>query len=166
MNKYENRVRELGGRFYLRQEFEPHPLSETDLASVETKIGYPLPADYREFLRDFGGYRFWASFPLRHGPDDYEEGDVGIMFGFRMGSYDLVGFHFDSLLNEVIAPELLQLTRDEMGSVCLFLDGPRKGKIYLWYAEEVRAPYDYANLYFIANSFDEFMNLLEPMPDD
>lgn len=36
-------------------------LSEFELQNIEREIGYPLPSDYREFLRSFGGYSFIPS---------------------------------------------------------------------------------------------------------
>jgi hypothetical protein len=60
MNKYAQRVQELGG--------SPHPdtspvgASEEELAEVERQLGEELPIDYREFLRGFGAYEIDVSF--------------------------------------------------------------------------------------------------------
>jgi hypothetical protein len=57
MNRYDKKMQELGGQFYGASRGEsPITLTDDDLAEVDHELGYQLPADYREFLRNYGGY--------------------------------------------------------------------------------------------------------------
>ncbi|RYZ82243.1 MAG: SMI1/KNR4 family protein [Proteobacteria bacterium] len=42
--------------------YPPARLTEADIMALEATIGNRLPADYREFLQDYGGYRIIFSF--------------------------------------------------------------------------------------------------------
>ncbi len=163
MNKYSQLVTHLDG-YFVHSDEVPVQVSDAELNAAEQEIGYPFPLNYREFLRDFSGYNIDATFPVRGWLQ--EEGYLGVCKGIKVGSsYGLVSKYKDDLANKVIAPEMLPISEDESGKVCLFLAGPQKGTVQFWHRDEARAPYDYANLYFIANSFDEFMNSLKKYED-
>lgn len=63
MNRYAQRVQELGGK--PDPETSPVGASEEELAEVERQLGEELPPDYREFLREFGGYDIDVTFRTR-----------------------------------------------------------------------------------------------------
>jgi hypothetical protein len=168
MNKYAQIIQELKGEFiYHSSGRERVPVTQTDLDAVEKRIGYTLPPDYREFLQDFGAYRVYASFSISNPPQELRGGaDVYVFYGLNAGySVDLIELFEDNLLNSVIAPDLLPISGCEVGQACIFLDGPRIGQVYFWYREEVFEGYDYSNLYFIANSFDDFIKNLRLIED-
>jgi cell wall assembly regulator SMI1 len=168
MNKYSDVVAKFDGKFVFELSGEsPVKATDSDLNDAEQEIGFPLPEDYREFLRDFGGYRLWALFTSQNRPRSGEEHSAGNLFGLNIGySCNLVELYKTDLVNKVISPELLPITGDEEGKVCIFLDGPQKGTVHFWVSEELVVPYDFSNLYFVANSFDEFMRSLYPVPED
>ncbi len=170
MNRYWQRIEELAGESYsvgIGQ--QPVLLSEEELQAFEQSIGYSLPMDYREFLKKFSGYTFFGVYyPIQRRPDLVTSASLGMFYGFKIGStLDLLLCYQGDLNNMVIAPELLPIACDRAGNqVCIFLDGPRKGTIHFWLSDRATAPYDYSNLYPIADSFDEFMTLLHPMTEE
>ena len=169
MNKYQHRINELGGRFVYENVGElPVELSEEELQSVEAALGHPLPPDYREFLRDFGGYWFYGiSYPLRRTSPYVPEGYLGSFYGLRIGpTLDILARHEDDLASQVIGPEMLPIARDAADNqICLFLSGPQKGSVHFWYAEGASSPFNYGNLYQVADSFDDFMQLIKKVSD-
>ena len=58
MNKYAKKIEQLTyfGGHLPRQ--APNLVSEAELANLESQIGHSLPADYREFLSEYGNF-FW-----------------------------------------------------------------------------------------------------------
>ncbi len=170
MNKYEKRVAELGGVFSGKGWTQPVTLSEEQLQKLEKEIGFPLPEDYREFLKDYGGYGFWDTvFSFANMPDRRTWWGVGTFYGVIASSpFDLLMRHHSFVDNELMGPELLPIM-DEGGDhdpICLFLGGDKKGTVHLFYEEEFDFPYDYSNLYHIADSFDEFIQMLRPINDE
>ena len=161
MNKYAQHVEKFGGTFvYSRSEEAFITLTEEDLQVAEREIGYLLPRDYREFLKDFGGYTFDGVYYPIHGSWSAMNG-LDTFYGLKIRSCNLLSTYKGDLANGVIAPDLLPITGDMAGGhVCLFIAGDRLGSIHYWFREEAVAPYDYSNLYHIANSFDEFMQSL------
>lgn len=160
MNKYSQRVQELKGKFLLLPEMQPIILSEGDLQAIEGDLGYSLPTGYREFLSRFGGYYLGVEYPITR-PIGEQSASLGVIYGYKTGSYNLLRNYHDDLDNMVISPILLPIAYDLGGNkTCLFLAGKRAGTIHWWYSDEATAPYDYSNLYPIADSFDEFMQLL------
>ena len=163
MNKYTQHLEELGQCVYSPED-ESTVLAEEELRTIENTLGYSLPTDYREFLTDFGGYSIYANFPIDRSVGE-PNASLGKIYGYGCkipSSLNLVTVHQRDLANMVTAPELLGIACDLGGNqTCLFLAGERKGKIYWWHSEEADVPYEYQNLYFVANSFDEFMQLLK-----
>ncbi len=56
---------------------------------------------------------------------------------------------------------LLPITTADNGDMCLVLDGEEKGVVYFLHAGQGAEPKLEENLYFVANSFDEFMRMLK-----
>ena len=162
MNKYIRLLEKLGQCVY-PPEGEPTVLIEEELRTIENALGYSLPTNYREFLTDFGGYSIYANFPINRSVGE-PIASLGRVYGYgdKISSvFNLVKVHQRDLANMVTAPELLGIACDLGGNqICLFLAGEREGKVYWWHSEEADAPYKYQNLYFVADSFDEFMQLL------
>lgn len=194
MNKYEQRVKELRGRFInsfdeellssltaerclsLASEFgdlqspdHREKLSENEMQDIERNIGHVLPSDYREFLMDFGGYSFSnVRYPVKKEENEVKTAELSYFYGLKVGTTaDLLRTYRGDVANQVMAPELLPIATSGAGSrICLFLTGEREGSVHFWRQEQAVVPYDYSNLYAIANSFDEFMNVLELHPEE
>ncbi len=172
MNRYAQRVAELGGRF-LHTEKQPNvTLSEEQLKAFEETIGYALPDDYREFLKEFGGYGFINEivYRLANIPDGRTLGAVDTFYGiFPFSSMmDLLTRYHNYVDEQLIGPELLPITDEGGGfdAICLFLDGEKKGSVHLFYSEDAVNRLDYSYLYPISDSFEAFLHLLHPITEE
>ena len=144
MNRYDQRVKELGGKPSYRLNIRrPIALSEAELVALEHELGWLLPADYREFLRDFGGFSF----------DDFEF--YGVMPGEVL---DLLEWHQFYYQRDVMPAELMPIAIGGGGNnLCIAVSGQNRGAIYFWIMEEATMPGSYDNTKFVANSFDALM---------
>lgn len=169
VNKYESIIQKIGGVF---SNARPRsPMSEAQLAEYERDLGYSLPKDYREFLKDFAGVGVNAIYPLKD--ERHKEGTVFIFFG-RWNKEDLESSTIEPIIieetpsirqvlsiedgiEEIEYPrEILPIAIDQGGNqVYLSLAGLHPGAVYLWM--------NWADIYFVADSFDEFMQSLEPL---
>lgn len=144
MNHYDERVKELEGnlsyRLNVRQSIM---LSEAELRALEHELGAPLPAYYREFLRDYSGINIF-------GFNFY-----GVMPG---ESLDLLYMHQHYHQHEIMHSELAPIAVNIGGNhLCIALSGSRKGAIYFWILEEATVPASYDNTELVAESFDALM---------
>lgn len=180
-NKYQDIVEKLGGRRSSKStESYVQPLRE-HFAQIEHKLGFSLPADYREFLRNYSGYGFPnVIYPVvKEGKPQRETVflfNKATLHGRTLAdSYHSACENFDSVPAELYPGlrlvrnvgqeekeikwprELLPIACDMGGNqICLALFGLRPGAIFFW----VNAPGDGDNVYLVADSFDEFMHLL------
>jgi len=95
MNRYDVKMHEFG---VWRPESitaygTPVSISESALASFESELGYSLPADYREFLRDYGGSEAHISFPLTENIDNKQHVGLSCFFGISHGINLLNHYH-------------------------------------------------------------------------
>lgn len=169
MNRYDQRMKELGATIpYADTGGQELTLSEAELQSIEAKISYSLPLDYREFLHNYGGYSVYAFFPC----EPYEGGDANIISGFYglmpkdhpsihySFTLDIIGMYDALSLYKPV--ELLPIGDDPGGSqICLVLAGEHKGAVYFWDRIEAWNTEDFTGVHFIASSFDEFIHLLK-----
>lgn len=172
-NKYEAIVKQFGGK-YLHPPGTPEnaPLSENQLAQYEVDLDYKLPADYREFLRDYGGTPFQALFTIRNEESFDDEGSIFMFQGVWLNrepdeysqSFPIEVapglrkiIHLDEGVTEVDDPprELLPIAIDMGGNqVYLALGGLQPRAIFRWM--------NWGDIQWVADSFDEFMHLLRP----
>jgi len=179
-NKYEEIVENLDG--YPPSQGSPAlplPVSDEQLDKFEMELGFPLPADYREFLQDYSGYGFSNPvFPVVENGRLTTETVFAfydaspVMYQASIENYDpdsdTVSLYLGlALVRSMMGvkeigwpPELLPIACDMGGNqICLALSGLRPGAIFFW----VNAPGEGSdNIYLVANSFDEFIHLLRP----
>lgn len=187
-NRYQDIVENLECVFdFLPPGSYPEPIPDEQLSIIEVELDHRLPADYREFLRDYGGCGLsGVHFPIVKDSEYETEASVFFFYsGISEGS-DIVGGYRLSLESDSIFPineypglslvrdvedrneeiawpkELLAIACDMGGNqICLALSGLRPGAIFQW----MNAPGDGQNIYLIAQSFDEFMRLLRKAAD-
>ncbi|MDQ3815219.1 MAG: SMI1/KNR4 family protein, partial [Armatimonadota bacterium] len=173
MNRYDERMQELRGEIIRASKgAQPIKLSDESLQSIERTIGHSLSTDYREFLRDYGCYGLYAFFRCGRSLGG-EWGSIRAFYGltpkdllYPDSSYPLYDTTLDLLYNyegfKNLKPvELLPIGDDPGGSqICLAIAGDHIGSVYFWDRVEAWSTTDYFGIYFVANSFDEFMRLL------
>ena len=180
-NKYASIIEKLQGRYSDDLLVGPM-LDEAHLKAIEAQLGYSLPKDYREFLRDYAKIRFpSAEFTMVENgqPAEFsifmfygstEESTLADVYyevqanlEFDENSEDYPGIY---LVRDITVPltelgwpkELLPIGSDQGGNqICLALFGLHPGAIFFWRSNPLL---DQQNLYLIASSFDEFMHML------
>ena len=140
------------------------PLSESDIAEVESRLGFRLPAQYRDFLLAHNGGR---PEPRRFAISSEKPDDRSVVHWFfcvkEGNAYDLLTWARRTA--DRIPPELLPVAIDPFGNlICLSVSGVNVGKVYFWdHEKEAREgePPGYDNVYLVADSFQEFLDSLE-----
>jgi cell wall assembly regulator SMI1 len=139
------------------------PLSEHDITQVEVQLGLSLPAGYRNFLLAHNGGRPEPdAFPIHNNPSD----DHGLVHNFlcikKEDNYNLTVWA--KRYRGRIPSDLLPIAKDPGGNlICLSVSGADVGKVYFWDHEEEAGEGEtpgYDNVYFVANSFQEFLESL------
>ena len=165
MNRYASKMKELNATPIGFPTEQPIHLSEDDLQEAERQLGTRLPEDYREFVRDFGVFGVpTVIFPVRSNPDDIDVGSPesfkGIVRETRRIVWDIVSNYKSNCESYGDDPtwstNWLVIADAGGGSVVLSIKGEDKGAVYYY----LNATGNYT-AYLIADSFDEFMQLLE-----
>jgi hypothetical protein len=139
-----------------------HPLVDEDIRVLEKKIGADLPADYREFLiRNNGGRPDPRFFPIRgfkNNPFGQVQDFLGIDDPVEACRLD---WKYKTFRGRIPA-NLFPIASEDGGSlICISLAGPDRGHVYYWnYYGETRPP-TYDNVYFIAETFQSFLDCLQ-----
>lgn len=136
--------------------------NENELIVFLKKIGYELPNDYIEFLKHHnGGYvKNSISSYYKNGKQKFI---LTSMSG--LGSDDDLISQYETHKNRIPNP-CIPIGRDAGGNlVCLNLSKDRYGYVYFWDHEE-ELKYEEGkitinDLYFIAETFNEFLNSIE-----
>lgn len=139
------------------------PLNEEDIAKLEILLGISLPIPYKNFLLSHnGGHPKLAGFYIQNNPSD-NHGLIDYFLCIKEKDiYNLLTWI--KRYKNRIPSDLIPIAVDPGGNlVCLTVTGNNIGKIYFWdheeEADEGETP-GYANIYPIANSFDEFVGSL------
>lgn len=148
-------------------------IKELDLFELEKRVGAALPADYRHFLllhnggqpepSDFlvPGWRFMASLvnefdgiKVLENQDVEDDNSVDLLWNIEV-------------FEDRLPKNFLFIGRDPGGNgILLSLHPDTYGKIYFWDHENepeegLEDLADYPNIYFLANSFTEFLDSLK-----
>lgn len=154
MNKYEQKMKQLIDKWIEYLPPTSSPVSEIELQALEQQLGSPLPADYREFLRDYGNTYVLAAAiipePTLSGPT---HAVTEHFFGITPDN-KWTDLFTRSQLNEC-SSEFLQIGESDLGNLFIVMSGKQRGAIYF---------YDCGwgwKFYFVASSFDKFLSKLE-----
>jgi hypothetical protein len=141
-------------------------LEEVKLREVEQLIGSPLPADYRAFLLTHnGGKPSLTGFRMEREGRGYSESSVAWLYGIQDGGefFNSFELHYRGLRGRMPA-HIIPIGSDPGGNqICISVAGPDLGRVYFWDHEKEADPDEdeepgYDNLYFVANSFSDFLN--------
>lgn len=135
------------------------PLTRDQISTLERQIGAPLPRDFEDFLLRFNGGRpIPNSFPIR-GFDLANSGDIQRFFGICEDRAIPDIRWYTETMSGRIPRGLLPVAGDGSGNIiCLSLSGTNRGAVYFWHHETEKSPPTYGNLYFIADSFTDFLD--------
>jgi hypothetical protein len=147
----------------LREIVEPNrPITEEDIAALESRLGLQLPPAYRDFLRKYnGGQPVPADFPIAGIPNN-PFGAVQAFFGIGANIFteDIEGVKAD--LPNTVPIKLIPIAcTDGYDFVCLDLRQPGAPVVYWdrvpFWGNEV---WNEGDLYPIAPSFEAFLEAL------
>jgi len=146
-----------------------HSLSEKDVEQTETKLGVSLPVDYRTFLlRHNGGWPEPSTFPLENNPSDDHARVHYFLCIEEEDPYNLIDWAED--FQGRVPPGLLPIAVDPGGNlVCVSTSGGKSGTVYFWDHEEEAGEGEtpgYDNVYYVAENFEDFLNMLTSTADD
>ncbi len=146
MNRFEPKMRELYAvPIGFSDGKQPIHLTEAQIQEAEERLGSRLPEDYREFVRDFGAFSLDALFPVREGCLS----QAGV--GYFSRAFDLVS-HYLERDPQWFPDDAINIAMGGNIPVFLFFKGEKKGKVYIR---------DYDDFCLVADSFTEFMQVLE-----
>jgi len=137
-------------------------LTEADIAQAEARLNRPIPKAYRDFLLQHNsGHPEPNAF--RRPPDGEAVDSVSWFYGLNTGHY---GTDLEWNLKEDqdrMPPEMFPIASVGGCQICLCTTGEDSGKVYFWDSEsedpDIAQPY-YDNLYYLADSFEAFLDLL------
>lgn len=135
-----------------------------DVRSFEKKVGFKLPEDYVQFLVEANG-----GVPNSCTYIALPETDVA-MLDALMGIGRERGFSLEFGVDEfsdVLPENSIIIGRDPGGNAFLLVQNPEAGGIYFWdRGGLIAASDDDSNLYFVAETFTEFLSRLRPSQEE
>lgn len=140
-------------------EYVGRQLSPADLDCIERELAITLPPSYRQFLLTYnGGQPSPAAFPIWGMPNN-PYGIIHVFYGVdsKIDGCDLVwGYR---VFSQDTPPDLFPIARTPSGDeICVSLFGEDEGIVFLWdYYNAPRDPGSREGLYFLASSFDGFL---------
>lgn len=131
-------------------------ISLEEIDEFEKNYDIKLPEQYKKFMIKYnGGYPELSSFIISE-----QEGEslVNKFYGLEDDDCSLAEA-FD-YLEDVLPKDFISIADDPAGNeICLGIDGKYEGKIYFWFHDRNHES-QINNMYFLADSFDEFFNML------
>ncbi len=140
------------------------PLSEADLQALESRLAFPLPNEYRQFLLAHNGGRLNpAEFHFKNQTGPYTDSCVDSFYAVYDGDHN----NFEKIYlfckaEGLFPPHIIPIADDPGGNIiCLSVSGPDMNSVYFWDHEGIDEYGKQANLHLIADSFSEFLLGLE-----
>lgn len=142
------------------------PIAVAEIKSLEQRLGRQIPQSYIDFLLNYNGGVPEVGGFLYRSEEANRLGVVNRFLGIHSGKYN----NLDNYLmlykerEKRIPSNLIPIANDPGGNlICLSIDGSDLGKVYFWDHDleaENEAEVNYSNVYFIANSLEEFLQNL------
>lgn len=135
-------------------------LHELTLLNFEMKLGQKLPDDYRNFLLEYNG---GDPEPNMVGiPETRKQCSVACIFGLYnfKKDHDLAAKR-KRLANRLPEKVIPIAEADGDNFICLSLDSPDFGAVYLWDHELATDPPSRENLFELAPAFTDFLAVLQ-----
>ncbi len=148
------------------------PADPGAIEALERELRTELPEQYRTFLAQYNGgypepdgFSFYNRYPKNHfeSNTNVSKAILDRFLGLYDGEYDNLKKYLEVYKGRIPA-NMIPVAHDPGGNlICLALTGDDAGKIFYWKhdeeVEENETP-DYRNIYFVAQSFDEFLSSL------
>jgi hypothetical protein len=127
-----------------------------DINEFELKCNIKLPEQYINFLLKFnGGYPQVSTFKISE-----EEGETVVNKFYGLGDMKGNLAKIFEVLDGELPEGFISIANDPGGNeICIGISDKYFGKIYLW-IHDMESNDEMDNMFFIADSFDEFFNNL------
>lgn len=209
MGQFDKKMNEL--QYYVVNPDEHIEPQEIDIKDIEDILEASLPADYREFLKKYGGtaLKINTTFPIKENTPYGNIGYVDVFHGFSTDVYEDIRGLLDDTYVGRIPDKTLPVASDPYGNQILLSVNPTYDHQILFWdheftefidtydmetlitdlkkrgmdtdsmddhaiilewaalnANQLDPTVEYINIYRISKTFTEFMNALQPDPDD
>ena len=140
-------------------------ISLEKIKQFEKQAEVEFPEDYVEFLANSnGGEPKLSTFEYKLKDGRVWTGGVRVFFGIDVDDWEDIK-HYYALYEDRIPKQMLPIANDDGGNLILLALGKQdKGKVYFWDHDEESEddePPTTDNIYFVANSFTEFLENLK-----
>jgi cell wall assembly regulator SMI1 len=132
------------------------PVSEAEVAQVESELGVRLPDQYREFLLKYNGGSPQPP-AFRYGTGPYTDSLVQIFNCIRPGDYTDLRKQAQVFKGRV-PDDMLPIAADPFGNIiAIGVKGDATGKVFFW-------DHETSDVHLVALTFEMFLDSLEPEP--
>jgi SMI1-KNR4 cell-wall len=136
------------------------PTNLEEIEKFEHLIQAKLPGDYKQFLlKHNGGHPLTATYKLNE-PINAKNDEISVDWFYALydGDVSNITTHFQQSYNEILG-QFLPIADQGAGKLCLGVEGEDYGKLYYWVTNWSFWNEDDLNyLYFVSNSFTDFIN--------
>lgn len=148
-----------------RMEESARAIDLEDVLECESAIGVRLPDEYRSFLLRYNGGRPTPNAYPIYGLENNPFGAVHFFFGIDDPVESCnIDWNYE-VHNGRLPANLLAIGCDGAGDlICISLYGDDAGAVVFWDRHKEPPEPSYANVYYIADSFSEFINGIRELP--
>jgi hypothetical protein len=136
------------------------PTNLEEIAEFERLIRAKLPEDYKQFLlKHNGGHPVMDTFDLVE-PINKNNTTVGVAWFYALyeGQACNLSLKFE-ISRDRLPEEYIPIAYDSGGDLCIVVKGENYGQVHYWTTNwSVWNEEDYNYLYFVSNTFTEFIN--------
>lgn len=133
------------------------------IKKFEKHIGFFLPDDYKQFLQECNGGTPKVKYSSFYVEDLGQEIPLDILYGLEVKKgLDLYGWYND--YKSDLLPFTIIIGRDPGGGMLVLINDPEEednGVYYYDHSYQFEQSDDEGNIYFVADSFREFINELK-----
>ncbi|MEZ8193033.1 SMI1/KNR4 family protein [Vibrio sp. 1F279] len=135
-------------------------MSESELKVITLNTELEFPTSYKEFLLKFnGGSPSPDAFPIKGYSE--EVGGIQVFFGVdREIESSCLNWNYNEYKSKLPDSYIPIACSDTNDLICLVLSKAEYGKIVFWDAEDERSRNDLGNVYEVADSFDQLLEIL------
>lgn len=141
-------------------------LTEKEVVEFEEYLGFELPQDYREFLKEYNGGIPDDNKNCFYIKDLEEETMLDVLYGINIEkSFDLKEWNDEYRCD--LLTKMLIIGSDPGGMMIIISNNKEDIGIYLWdHAHEYEQSTEESNSYKIADSFQEFIDNLKEYEEE
>lgn len=138
------------------------PITELDIKRLEKKTKTELPHGYREFLLKYNGGHVDPKYYPIQGLYNNPFGEIQLFFGINHPIESCRPDWNHEVFCNRMPIGFFPIAAEGGGNIiCLSLKGNTQGGVFYWNHDEETEPPTFANVYKIADSFEQFLESLQ-----